>query len=356
MEITMSRSSDILSLTGEAAVLVRRGKISYANAAAAGILGENCVGCRVRDVFGAEIAAVQADSFIADVPIDGKHYIIRMTKMEDEQLIFFSCPEMAPALLNDAFLYCIRSTLMNLNISTSRMRDLAENIGNTALLTNAASLTHSYYRLNRLISNVSFLLDVSRGTLQTGFIDLNLTALCRDLMETVKFFCPEVNFQLNLGENILCPADPSLFSNLLLNLISNCLIHAKGRTKISVTMAAAAESVILAVSDDGCGVEPSKLHMVFDRYRHSFDIMSMTSGTGLGLTVARSIAQLHGGTLLMESHPDRGTSVRASFDRRAAAPKSLHAPRSHTQDLLRLVLTGLSDYLPPSCYGEKYMD
>ena len=356
MENTMSRSSDILSLTGEAAVLARHGKISFANAAAVSILGEKCIGQSVQAVFGKELASVQASSFIAGLPVDGKHYIIRMTKMEDEQLLFFSCPEIAPALLNDAFLYNIRSTLMNLGISASRIRERAEGAGDTTTLANVASITHSYYKLHRLISNVSLVLDISRGTLQTGIVEQDMSALCQKVMDTVVFFCPEVDFHINLGEKIICPADTAMVTNLLLNLVSNCLIHAKGYTRISVTLAAAADSVVLAVSDDGCGVEPSRLHMVFDRYRYNFDISSMNCGIGLGLTAVRSIAQLHGGALLMESRPGQGTSVRASFHRRTSASKSLHAPQPTTQDALRLTLIGLADYLPPSCYNEKYMD
>ena len=356
MERIMRHSSDILALTGEAAVLVRRGKITFANSTAISILGEGCIGKSVLSAFGSEVAAAQASSFIASALIGEKHYIIRMTKMEDEQLIFFSCPEITPALLNDPFLYFVRGTLMNLSISADRIRELAENAGDKATLENIASLTRSYYRLNRLMANVSLVLDISRGLLQLGASELDLSALCQRLMETVEFFCPNIHFDLSLGDQILCPADPSMVSQLLLNLVSNCLIHAKGCSRIRVNLSEAGDSVILSVSDDGCGIEPGQMHMVFDRYRHGFDMASMTAGTGLGLTAARSIAQLHGGTLLMESRPGHGTSVRASLYRSSPIAQSLRAPQPDTLDYLRLVLMGLADYLPSSSFSEKYMD
>ena len=76
---------------------------------------------------------------------------------------------------------------------------------------------------------------------------------------------------------------------------------------------------------------------------------------GLGLTAARLIAQLHGGTLLLESRQGRGTTLRVSLSREArAAP--LHAPEAaplcETEDLL----AGLADCLPEDCFSERYLD
>ena len=352
----MSHSSDILSLTGEAAVQVRYGKIVFANAAAAAILGANCVGKTVRETFGPEVASAQASAFIAGVPIGRKYYIIRMTKMEAGQFIFFTCPDTAPAVLNDALLFFIRSTLMNLSISADKIRDRAEETGDQVTLRHVAALTRNYHRLNRLIANISLILDLSRGQLPVHISQVNLSALYGKLMESVPFFCPEVSFSTDFGQDIHCPVDTAMATSLFLNLLSNCLIHAKGSTRISIHLTDARENVILSVSDDGCGISPDRLHTVFDRYLHGFDINSMNSGVGLGLTVARSIAQLHGGTLLLESRQDVGTSVRASFCRNVRLPDTMRAPHEELTDYLRLTLIGLSDYLPIDCYSEKYMD
>ena len=72
-------SADVLALSSEAAVLVRSGRIQFANSAAKAILGEGCVGSTVKSVFGVEIAEAQAASFVGDLPIGGVRYIIRVT-------------------------------------------------------------------------------------------------------------------------------------------------------------------------------------------------------------------------------------------------------------------------------------
>lgn len=352
----MNNASEILALTGEAAVLVRHGRIAYANAIAAGILGADCLGKSVRAVFGSEVAGVQAGSFVAGVTIAGQQYILRMARTEEDRLIFFSCPEEAPALLNDAFLSFLRATLMNMGIAADRLREQAEETGDRTALGHVAALTRNWYRLNRLVANTALVLDISRGLLQAGPVEIDLSALCRNLLDTVAFFCPEQRFTADLGQEIRCTADPAMVSQLLLNLLSNCLLHAKGCTDIRISLIDSGESVILSVSDDGCGIEPGELYRVFDRYRHSFSMSAMAEGTGLGLTAARCIAQLHGGTLLLESRPGRGTSVRASLCRRSPLAGALRAAQPELPNVLRLVQTGLADVLPDSRFEEKYMD
>ncbi|MEI3085316.1 MAG: ATP-binding protein [Oscillospiraceae bacterium] len=107
--------------------------------------------------------------------------------------------------------------------------------------------------------------------------------------------------------------DPALAENLVLNLISNSLTHAAGCP--SACVSCIASGFVISVNDDGCGIAPDKLHFVFDRYRHGFGISDIDHGAGLGLTAALAIANLHGGTLLLESREGSGTTVRASFSR-----------------------------------------
>ena len=79
----------------------------------------------------------------------------------------------------------------------------------------------------------------------------------------------------------------------------------------------------------------------------------MSRGAGLGLSAARGIAQLHGGTLLLESRPDQGTLVQVSFSRRSVATRM-----QMDSDLcsMRDLLLGLADCLPLSCFEGKYLD
>lgn len=134
-------SADVLALSSEAAVLVRSGRIQFANSAAKAILGEGCVGSAVKSVFGVEIAEAQAASFVGDLPIGGVRYIIRVTSMEGVRAVFLTKNEESAALINDALIYSLRSCLMGQGVTTEMLRTRAEEAKDAEILAGLASVT-----------------------------------------------------------------------------------------------------------------------------------------------------------------------------------------------------------------------
>ena len=112
------------------------------------------------------------------------------------------------------------------------------------------------------------------------------------------------------------------------------------------------DSLIISVSDDGCGIEPDLMHSVFNKYQDAIDLTS--SGAGFGLTVVRSIARLFGGTLMLESRKDYGTAVRMSVSR--IIPDDFHSPSEDYSTGMRSILEGLADCLPIEAFEEEFMD
>ena len=113
---------------------------------------------------------------------------------------------------------------------------------------------------------------------------------------------------------------------------------------------------MLSVSDDGYGIPAEQLHQAFDRYRYRFEGFQMWRGPGLGLSVARGVAQLHGGTLLLESRPGVGTAVRVTLSRSLASSGRLQESDGSSQYSTRDLLAGLADCLPEEAFTEKYLD
>ena len=92
---------------------------------------------------------------------------------------------------------------------------------------------------------------------------------------------------------------------------------------------------------------------MFERYRFDFGLSQMGRGAGLGLSAARAVAQLHGGTLLLESREDQGTLVQASLSRGGTATRvQMDSDLCSMRDLL----LGLADCLPLRCFEGKYLD
>lgn len=346
----------ILSLTTEAAVLIEKNRISYANPGALKLLGQDCIGKSLLSVFGPDVAGAQASSFVGDVPINGMPYIVRVNKLESEQIVFLSSAKTEAVVFNDAIVFSALSTLNNINAATDKGRLQAEILGDKTILSSFEILTRSCHSLNRLMNNVGIVRNLAEDKLHTEPQMIDLSWLYGSIMDTVSKLYPEDIFKLSMGNGISAAVDYSMAVQLLLNLISNCLLHAEGCTKISVSLSETEENAILSVSDNGCGIAPDELHSVFDRYKHSFSSLQMGKGAGLGLAVARAAAELHGGTLLMESRPGQGTCVRVSLRKSTDKKLRLGTAQEDHGSQMRNILTGLADCLPQECFSEKFTD
>ena len=103
-----------------------------------------------------------------------------------------------------------------------------------------------------------------------------------------------------------------LLSRLLRNLLSNAVRYGKENGCVQIGLRSAEGKAILSVCDDGIGVAPEEREKIFERFYRS-DSSRSVQGTGLGLPMVRRIAQLHGGTVELESEVGRGSTFRVVF-------------------------------------------
>lgn len=347
--------TEYLMLSDEAAVLVRGGRVLRLNGSAEAMLGADCVGRSVRQVFGEEIASMQAPNFLACVTIGGRPRTVRASRIEGLQLLFLAREEKDLSVVNDASLSALRNCLMNLSLCADRGRRRAEELGDAELDGCFTALTKQYFLLRRVIENTAVVYAMLRGELAATFAATDLAALCRGTVQTLALLLPGEEFRVSAPEQLPLHADAKLLETLLLNLLANCLQHAEGRSRISVGLQLTDQSAILSVSDDGCGIAPEKMHTVFARYRGGYDAASLSSGSGLGLSVVRAVAEKHGGTLLLESRVGQGTTVRVSVSRDLGGAR-LHGPVAERPCEMSALLTGLAPCLPDACFGAKYLD
>ena len=351
----MPEAFDILNLSGEAAVCTRGSLIRFANAPARELLGQDCVGRSLRELFGEEVSEAQGACFIADVSVGGRRCTARFSRIDKGWLIFLASAATDPAVLNMPLLFSLRSSLMNMGIVTDSLRNLAEDTDSVPLRHSAASLTSCYYRLMRQVENAGFVLNLLTRAAALNAVPTDLHSICAEAAEALQGFFPKLEITAKLEGGGRAVVDPALFKLLLSNLLSNALIHA-GASQLRLRLSETPQSLILSLTDDGCGIPADKLALAFDRYRHSFSMGELGRGPGLGLSVARGVAELHGGTLLLESREGRGTAVRVSFSRNLAPGTQLCAEAEGPAFSSRDLLTGMADCLPEEAFSEKYLD
>ena len=347
-------SSDVLCMTDEPAALLQDRRLVYANPAALAILGGGCIGRSIREIFGRDIAEMQAPNFAATAVIGGKSRLLRVSRAEGMQVVFFSRPEPDEALFGDAWLQALRCGLMNLHLAAGAGRRLAEEQENDAMLGCFGSMTREYYRLNRLLSNVSTARSILAEDLPMTLQTTDLVQIVSDLVDSLNLLQPDVAFSFSAERRVLLWADPQLLELLMMNALSNCLCHAEGLRTVRIEVTGLHDRVYLTVRDDGCGIPAEAMSTVFHRYRADVGLRSLSAGAGLGMTVIRGITEAHGGALMLESREGAGTMLRVSLSRKLGSGRLAEAvtPAGGTERLL----TGLADCLPESCFRKPFLD
>ena len=108
--------------------------------------------------------------------------------------------------------------------------------------------------------------------------------------------------------------DPTLFRRIMSNLISNALYYSNPGVTIDITVKETGTYTEVTVSDSGYGIEEKELNKIFDRfYRVMTSRSSHPQGSGLGLSIVKSIMDMHNGTVSIRSVPGQGTTILLRF-------------------------------------------
>jgi heavy metal sensor kinase len=119
----------------------------------------------------------------------------------------------------------------------------------------------------------------------------------------------ERDWRLELGEgaDTRVLVDPDAVEQVLLNLLANAVRHTGSGGRIAVGVHRDNGEVEIDVSDDGEGIDPKALPMLFDRFTRVDGARGRDSGgAGLGLAICRTIVESHGGSIRAESEPGHG--------------------------------------------------
>lgn len=183
----------------------------------------------------------------------------------------------------------------------------------------------------RLISLINDILDLS--TIEAGYMKLyparvRLSDVVAQVVDLTAEWARKQRIEISIeGETsgLAVHADERRVKQVLLNLISNAINYSPGGGRIVITARAEGGYALVQVKDSGIGIPQEELDRVFTIFeRIRSKTMQRRSGAGLGLALVKSIVELHGGDVRLESREGEGTTVtfRLPLDAAPAAQKT----------------------------------
>jgi signal transduction histidine kinase len=115
------------------------------------------------------------------------------------------------------------------------------------------------------------------------------------------------------AEEAVISGDAALLRQLVLIILDNAIKFSADGGAVRVALNVDAEGSTLTVVDEGLGIAPADIPHVFERFYRSESVRGTTAGAGLGLAIARWIAELHGAEISIAAEPARGTRVTVRF-------------------------------------------
>jgi K+-sensing histidine kinase KdpD len=162
---------------------------------------------------------------------------------------------------------------------------------------------------DRLATLISDVLDTSRidaGTFSFRFMDVDLGELVRDSVAAVELASDEVGLRAEIQDPLpVVRGDPERLRQVLMNLLDNAIKYSPAGDEVQVHAYAEDGRLRVDVRDFGPGIAREDQRLIFEKFGR-VTAGNTRPGTGLGLFIARSIAEAHGGTLEVASAPEHG--------------------------------------------------
>jgi signal transduction histidine kinase len=165
---------------------------------------------------------------------------------------------------------------------------------------------------SRLAALIGDVLDTSRieaGTFSYTFSDVDVGALVAEAVAAAQVGQDEVRIEAQLNSALpRIRGDRERLRQVLQNLIDNAVKYSPAGEEVEVGARVFDGNVEIAVTDRGPGIPPEQQRLIFEKFGRADVGGGSKPGTGLGLFIARSIAEAHGGSLDVRSVPGRGAT------------------------------------------------
>ncbi|MCU4157713.1 response regulator [Carboxylicivirga sp. A043] len=176
--------------------------------------------------------------------------------------------------------------------------------------------------LLRLINQVMDFRKVESGSLELNATTADIIPYIKECSESFNHMAIERNMQFSITcqvEQLIIQFDKDIVEKVIYNLLSNAFKYGKENGKVILSVEVTNEQImekqllLIKVSDDGYGINSDNPNDVFKQYKRFKQDNKHITGTGIGLALTKSLVQLHGGTISVESEKGLGSTFTVSL-------------------------------------------
>lgn len=218
-------------------------------------------------------------------------------------------------------------TPLNVIFSTNQLMDFylknnlfESNIEKVARSIN--SIKQNCYRFTKLINNIVDLSKIETGFFKLDLSNENIVEITEDIVQSVAEYVKSkglyIVFDTDIEEKIIA-CDPEKIERIILNLISNAIKFSNPEGKIFVNILDKADTVEISVKDTGIGIDKKYLNNIFGRFQQVDKSLTRNAeGCGIGLSLVKSIIEMHGGKISVDSEVGAGSVFKIQLPARTA--------------------------------------
>jgi len=198
-----------------------------------------------------------------------------------------------------------------------RARSQGTELDMDSLDRNLAAIERQVDRMNGLVNDLLSVSRAEKGSLRMERVPYDLALVLRDVVQRYIDATAEEGrhtFTMEAPTNLPAHGDQSRVEQLLMNLVGNAVKYSPTGGQVRVSLAADRRRAEIAISDQGIGIPPEEIAKLGHPFVRGAGRAGTFAGMGVGLYVARIVAEAHSGSLALESEGDgKGTTVRVKL-------------------------------------------
>jgi predicted ATPase/signal transduction histidine kinase len=201
-------------------------------------------------------------------------------------------------------------TPLNVILSSQQMFDLY--INNNTMTENKVKIEkynnvmkQNCHRLLRLVNNLIDITKIDAGFFKINIVNSNIVKLVEDIvLSTVPYIEQKglkLTFDTNTEDKVIA-CDEDAIERVIMNIIANAVKFSRSDGEIFVTIVDKENCILIKIKDNGIGIPKDKQNIIFDRFVQVDKSLSRTrEGSGIGLALSKSLIELHGGKITVNS-------------------------------------------------------